>query len=140
MGHRELPQTKGCQNLINIQTTAVITGATSFTLRVVNRKGIKGLSLGCSGFISTLFEPKVLHVLCHCYAAVYTHTHTHSLSLTHTHTHTHTLSLSLTHTHTHTHTHTQSLDCCVLFFSPAFIICHFALSEHISDHFSVDTV
>ncbi len=28
VGHRELAQTKGCQNLINMQTTAVISGAT----------------------------------------------------------------------------------------------------------------
>ncbi len=56
--HRELPQTKGCQNLINIQTTAVTTGATSFTWRVVNWKYIKGLNLGCSGFIPTPVNPR----------------------------------------------------------------------------------
>ncbi len=58
VGHRELPQTKGCQNLINIQTTAVTTGATSFTWRVVNWKCIKGLNLGCSGFIPTPVNPR----------------------------------------------------------------------------------
>ncbi len=67
VGHWEPPQKKGCQNLINIQTTAVITGAISFTWRVVNWKCIKGLNLGCSGFILTPLNP---HVLCHCYAAI----------------------------------------------------------------------
>ncbi len=54
--HWEPPQTKWCQNLINIQTTAA--GATSLTWRVVNWKGIKGLNLGCSGFISTPLDPR----------------------------------------------------------------------------------
>ncbi len=47
VGHQEPSQTKGCQNFINIQTTAVTTGATSFTWRVVNCNCIKGFSLGC---------------------------------------------------------------------------------------------
>ncbi len=58
VGHHEPSQTKGCQNLINIQTTAVTTGATSFTLRVVNYKCIKGLSWGWSRFIPTQLNPR----------------------------------------------------------------------------------
>ncbi len=58
VGHHEPSQTKGCQSLINIQTTAVTTGATSFTLRVVNCKCIKGLSLGWSRFIPTQLNPR----------------------------------------------------------------------------------
>lgn len=37
-------QTMGCLNFVNIQTIAVTTGATSFTL---------GVSLGCSGLFLT---------------------------------------------------------------------------------------
>ncbi len=57
VGHQEPPQTKG-QNLINIQTTAVPTGATSFTWRVVNWTCIKGYNLGCSVFIPTPLNPR----------------------------------------------------------------------------------
>ncbi len=58
VGHRELPQTKGCQNLINIQTKAVITANN------------KRFELRMSGVHFDSVEPKVLHVLCHCYAAI----------------------------------------------------------------------
>ncbi len=57
-GHGELSQTIRCLNLINIQSTAVTSGATSFTLRVVNCNCIKGVSLGCSGFIQTPLDPR----------------------------------------------------------------------------------
>ncbi len=66
VGHHEPSQTKRCQNVINTQTTAPTTGATSFTLREVNCNWIKGLNLRCSGFIQTLLNPTtcILSQLC----------------------------------------------------------------------------
>ncbi len=45
MGHQEPPQTKRYQNLINIQTTAVTTGATSFYMKGSKLKMYKSLGL-----------------------------------------------------------------------------------------------
>ncbi len=69
VGHQEPSQTKGCQNLINIQTTAY-DRSNFIYMKGSKLKMYKSLALRMFWVHSNSVEPKVQHVLCHCYAAI----------------------------------------------------------------------